>query len=703
LANTVLYIDDLPQLPAQTDKVLTQAGYELIHTADPEEALRIVREGQPALVLTEVLFSTFDGLDLIEQIAKQAAHPLPVVVVTRGERTPRLYGQAIELGVKDFLCKPVLRPQILEAVLAFASPEGEGARTQDRCRRGCVAGDLADRLLPEVMTWLHRSGASGVLKLVRESETRAVQFRNGSPVEVARFPEKEPTADYLLRTGRIDAEQHQMLGDQLSTLIGGPRKILLRMALLSEAQLLSATHEQGRDVLLEMFHWLTGRYKFYEGRRLEVADSLELACDPIEIVLAGVRHSPDEAIHDALSRHCDLLVAASTNAAGCLDKAGLSPEQLSNAESLTGEHSIVQVLDGTALDERALYTLFVMGAVEFVEPSKFTKPTEQPVLQPDQEQKPDEFEDSDPALPQDFLQQAWPLVKPAERAHPKPATTESPTEAQVRDANQAPRAGASRADAGRASPGSRGETPSRERILIALNEMAERIASQDDFTLFAVDNATCDAEVQTAYNEMRESVRLEDIPQEFDELRVLAKKLRQRLKMAFERVGSKEMRNVYAAMHTTSRAAPTPKEEQVDSRAVEAESWFRKGEGFLGEEQFGQAVEAFGMSVHLDPGQADYVVQLGYALHRSNPGNSVIRREALEHVAEGVKLAPNSEKPLLFLGRIFRELGDEAMAKKTLLRAAKIKPDCAAIAQELCLIDPERVKKKRGFRFRLGG
>ena len=75
------------------------------------------------------------------------------------------------------------------------------------------------------------------------------------------------------------------------------------------------------------------------------------------------------------------------------------------------------------------------------------------------------------------------------------------------------------------------------------------------------------------------------------------------------------------------------------------------------------------------------------ALYRSNPGNSVIRREALEHVAKGVKLAPDREKPLLFLGRIFREVGDAAMARKVLRRALKIHPDSPAVVQEICLID----------------
>ena len=44
MTDTVLYIDNEPELPARIEDVLAQAGYRLLHTADPDEALRIVRE-----------------------------------------------------------------------------------------------------------------------------------------------------------------------------------------------------------------------------------------------------------------------------------------------------------------------------------------------------------------------------------------------------------------------------------------------------------------------------------------------------------------------------------------------------------------------------------------------------------------------------------------------------------------------------------
>lgn len=649
MTGTVLYVDDQPQLPAQVDEVLAQVGYALIHTADPEEALRIVREEPPpALVLTEVLLPGCNGFELIERIAcVQAAASLPVVVMTRGERTPQLYGQALELGVKDFLCKPVLRTQILEAVLAYARTEAkregdEPAQPDAAPAPRSFAGELRDQPLPELLARLFRRGASGVLTLRRGREVRSVELRNGSPVELARHRKLEPIADYLLQTRRIDAEQYEMLVDQLMARIAGPREILLGMNALSEAQLESATHEQARGALLEMFRWPSGRYAFQAGQRLKVADTLELDCNPTEIVLAGVQRSPDEVIRDALDRHKALYASLAADAARRLENARLTPEQRSDAESLTGESTLAEVLAASCIDPRTLYALVAIGAVQL---------DEYPVLVLDQELKPYDPEE-EAAAPEPALQPPEPpQPAAAARAEPEPGTAES-----------------------------------------TIDAIAERFDAHDDFELFGIDETTRDADVRTAYNALLEGLRLERIPRECDELRARATKLRTRIEQAYERVRREDMRRAFAAIRKKKRA--DRKEEEIGSRAVEAESWFRKGEDHLSRDHFSQAIEAFGMSVHLDPQQGEYAAHLGFALYRSNPKSPVIRREALEHVAKGVKLAPDREKPLLFLGRIFREIGDAAMAEKVLRRALKLNPDSPALVQELCLIDANDSRRR---------
>jgi tetratricopeptide (TPR) repeat protein len=142
-----------------------------------------------------------------------------------------------------------------------------------------------------------------------------------------------------------------------------------------------------------------------------------------------------------------------------------------------------------------------------------------------------------------------------------------------------------------------------------------------------------------------------------------------------------------------------------ESRSVQAEGHFRKGQERLAAGDPVGAVEALGLAVHLDPNQGDYVAHLGYALYRSKPGSDVIRKEALEHIAKGVKLAPDQVTPLLFLGRVFRETGAAASAAKVFRKALALSPEHHEILQELCLVqvDPPKSKKKGGLLGRLRG
>ena len=75
-------------------------------------------------------------------------------------------------------------------------------------------------------------------------------------------------------------------------------------------------------------------------------------------------------------------------------------------------------------------------------------------------------------------------------------------------------------------------------------------------------------------------------------------------------------------------------------------------------------------------------------------------REALEHLAKGIKLSPRREKPYLYLGRIFRRNDAPDRARKMFERAVRIKPDCHAAVQELRLLE-SREKKRGGLLKRL--
>ena len=96
--------------------------------------------------------------------------------------------------------------------------------------------------------------------------------------------------------------------------------------------------------------------------------------------------------------------------------------------------------------------------------------------------------------------------------------------------------------------------------------------------------------------------------------------------------------------------------------------------------------------------------------HKSKPGGAVPSRlgllasdddapavrEALRRaraLADGLKLARDHEKPYLFLGRLYKAIGQGGAAEKMFTRAVQIRPDSVEALRELRLINMRKNKK----------
>ena len=100
------------------------------------------------------------------------------------------------------------------------------------------------------------------------------------------------------------------------------------------------------------------------------------------------------------------------------------------------------------------------------------------------------------------------------------------------------------------------------------------------------------------------------------------------------------------------------------------------------------------MAAHLDPDEGEYLSHLGYAMYLSEPQQELVQREAMEHIANGIKRSPDRELSYVFLGRLLRGKGDAETARKVLRKALRINPDCHPAHQELRLLELREQKGK---------
>ena len=106
-AGKVLVADDLPANVKLLSEMLTREGYQVVTASDGEQALRMVDETHPDLVLMDVIMPKLNGYEVCERMKQNPATRLtPVVLITAlNASADRIQG--INAGADDFLTKPV--------------------------------------------------------------------------------------------------------------------------------------------------------------------------------------------------------------------------------------------------------------------------------------------------------------------------------------------------------------------------------------------------------------------------------------------------------------------------------------------------------------------------------------------------------------------------------------------------------------------
>ncbi len=99
----VLVVDDEPQALRHVPDALSRAGFAPIVTGDPEEALWIMEEYEPQLVLLDLMLPGADGIELMEAILEIADVP---VIFLSAYGQEEVVARAFDKGAVDYVVKP---------------------------------------------------------------------------------------------------------------------------------------------------------------------------------------------------------------------------------------------------------------------------------------------------------------------------------------------------------------------------------------------------------------------------------------------------------------------------------------------------------------------------------------------------------------------------------------------------------------------
>lgn len=111
----ILVVDDEPQITRVLKTTLSSHGYGTRTAGDGDEALQVMKDWSPDLVITDLRMPNMDGLELCRRVREKSLIPIIVLSVKGEERTKV---EALDAGADDYVTKPFNVNELLARVRA---------------------------------------------------------------------------------------------------------------------------------------------------------------------------------------------------------------------------------------------------------------------------------------------------------------------------------------------------------------------------------------------------------------------------------------------------------------------------------------------------------------------------------------------------------------------------------------------------------
>ncbi|VXD22165.1 response regulator transcription factor [Planktothrix paucivesiculata] len=151
---TILVVDDDLGTRLSISDYLDISGYSVIAAENGREALPLVEQYQPHLIVTDIGMPEMDGYELIKRVrARPVFRLLPVIFLTAHTSTQeRIRGY--QLGCDNYLPKP-FELEELGVVIRALLERSQLIESEWRVRLADTVSDVSDGVLDPVATQLH--------------------------------------------------------------------------------------------------------------------------------------------------------------------------------------------------------------------------------------------------------------------------------------------------------------------------------------------------------------------------------------------------------------------------------------------------------------------------------------------------------------------------------------------------------------------
>jgi two-component system alkaline phosphatase synthesis response regulator PhoP len=136
---TVLVVEDEPRIAQIVRDYLQHGGFAVVATADGLDAVALVRQRKPDLVVLDLGLPRLDGLDVARRLRRETDIPI-IMLTARVEESDRLLG--LDVGADDYVTKPFSPRELVARVRAVLRRVEAGGGLSDILRRADLVIDV---------------------------------------------------------------------------------------------------------------------------------------------------------------------------------------------------------------------------------------------------------------------------------------------------------------------------------------------------------------------------------------------------------------------------------------------------------------------------------------------------------------------------------------------------------------------------------
>ncbi len=288
----LLLVDSDPRGVRVLEVSLKKAGYSVTVAHDVEDATSKVELSIPDLILTDTRLSGGDGFQLVRRLKDHPDWSTIPIVFLASDKSIEDKVRGLELGVDDYLTKPIFVRELLTRVSILLQKRSQERLTSPRnSGRTRFAGSIEDMAVVDLLQTIEVSRKSGNARIAHGAQTATFWFRDGQVIDavLGRLEGEEAIYRALVWSeGTFEVEfapATSVLRDQTITvntqglLMEGMRRVDEWGRLLEQLPPLDIVFEVDRAVLLERLgeipDELNGILRLVDGHRsiIELVDS----------------------------------------------------------------------------------------------------------------------------------------------------------------------------------------------------------------------------------------------------------------------------------------------------------------------------------------------------------------------------------------------------------------------------------------------